>query len=72
MGKLIVVLFVFVFGIKELMAHVTAHSKMKIEELLVNVFCVLSGEGDVFDFESGCLFLHEGEAFLLFWIIFYH
>jgi hypothetical protein len=67
-----VILFVFIFAVKQLMAHVAAHSKMEIEELLVNVFCVLSGEGDVFNFEGWHLFLHECEAFLLFWIIFYH
>lgn len=54
------------------MAHVAAHSKVKIEELLIDVFGVLSGEGDVFDFECRGLLFHEGEGFLLFWIIFYH
>jgi hypothetical protein len=54
------------------MAHVAAHPEMKVEEFLINVFGVLSGEGDVFDFESGGLFFHGNECFLLFWIIFYH
>ncbi len=54
------------------MAHVAPYSKVKIEDLLIDVFPILSGESDVFNFESGCLFFHESLGFLLFFIIFFN
>lgn len=51
------ILFIFIFTIKEFMIHISSHSEMKIDKFLIDTFCILSGKGDIFNFESWGLFL---------------